>query len=102
MLKTRIITALVLIPLTLAALFALPPRAWGALTLAIVVVAAAEWARLASLRNRAWLLFVGGTLFIGCVLLLDPAGGFAPDRGWPNAVVGWVCGTATAFWLLVA
>ncbi|MGH8714110.1 MAG: phosphatidate cytidylyltransferase [Casimicrobiaceae bacterium] len=102
MLKTRIITALVLIPLTLAALFGLPPRAWGALTLAIVVVAAAEWAGLASLRRRAWLLFVGGTLFIGCVLLLDPAGGFAPDRGWPDPVVAWICGAATAFWVFVA
>ncbi|HEY7943995.1 MAG TPA: phosphatidate cytidylyltransferase [Casimicrobiaceae bacterium] len=102
MLKTRIITALVLIPLTLAALFGLPPRAWGAVALAIVVLAAAEWAKLAGLQNRAWLLFVGGTLFIGCVLLLDPAGGFAPDHGWPPAVVDWICGAATAFWLLVA
>ena len=65
MLKTRIITALVLIPLTLAALFGLPPRGWGAVTLAVVVVAAAEWAELAALEKRAWLLFVGATLFAG-------------------------------------
>lgn len=102
MLKTRIVTALVLIPLTLAALFGLPLRAWGALTLAIVVVAAAEWARLADLQKRVWLLFVGGTLFIGCGLLLDPAAHFDAERGWPDGMVIWVCGAATAFWLLLA
>lgn len=102
MLKTRIITALVLIPLTLAALFGLPPRAWGAVTLAVVVVAAAEWAELAGLEKRGWLFFVGATLFTGCVLLLDPAAGFTSDRGWPEPMVSWICGAATVFWLLVA
>lgn len=102
MLKTRIITALVLIPLTLAALFGLPPRAWGAVTLAVVVVAATEWAELAALKRRGWLLFVGATLFTGCVLLLDPAAGFNAAQGWPDPMVSWICGAATIFWLLVA
>jgi phosphatidate cytidylyltransferase len=101
-LKTRIITASVLIPLTLAGLFGLPPRGWGALTLVIVIVAATEWAELAALKKRAWLLFVGTTLFTGCVLLLDPAAGFTPDRGWPDPLVSWICGTASLFWLLLA
>jgi phosphatidate cytidylyltransferase len=101
-LKTRIITALVLIPLTLAALFGLPPRAWGAVTLAIVVIAATEWAELAALQRRGWLLFVGTTLFTGCVLLLDPAAAFRPERGWPDPMVSWICGAATIFWLLIA
>ncbi|HKW79613.1 MAG TPA: phosphatidate cytidylyltransferase [Casimicrobiaceae bacterium] len=102
MLKTRIITALVLVPLTLAAIFWLPPRGWGGLTLAVVVIAASEWAGLAGLRKGRWMLFVGGTLFIGCVLLLDPAARFAPDRGWPDGVVVWVCGAASLFWLVAA
>lgn len=102
MLKTRIVTALVLIPLTLAALFGLPPRAWGALTLGVVVIAAAEWAALAALRKRTWLLFVGGTLLIGSGLLLDPVAGFNAERGWPDATLVWVCGGATVFWLLLA
>lgn len=101
-LKTRIITALVLIPLTLAALFGLPPRGWGAVTLAVVVVAAAEWAELAAFEKRGWLFFVGTTLFAGCVLLLDPAAGFTSERGWPGSMVSWICGAATVFWLLVA
>ena len=102
MLKTRIITALVLVPLTLAALFGLPPRGWGAVMLGVVVVAAAEWAGLAALQKRGWLLFVGTTLFTGCVLLLDPAVGFTSERGWPGAIVSWICGAATVFWLLIA
>jgi phosphatidate cytidylyltransferase len=101
-LKTRIITALVLIPLTLAALFGLPPRGWGAVTLAVVMVAATEWAELAALQKRGWMLFVGATLLTGCVLLLDPAAGFKPESGWPDALVAWICGTATAFWVLIA
>jgi phosphatidate cytidylyltransferase len=101
-LKTRIITALVLIPLTLAALFGLPPRAWGAVTLAVVVVAAAEWAELAALEKLGWLFFVGATLFTGCVLLLAPAAGFMSERGWAGPMVSWICGAATVFWLLVA
>jgi phosphatidate cytidylyltransferase len=101
-LKTRIITALVLIPLTLAALFGLPTRAWGAVTLAVVVVAATEWAELAALERRGWLLFVGTTLFTGCVLLLDPAAGFTAEHGLPAPTISWICGAATVFWLLVA
>jgi phosphatidate cytidylyltransferase len=100
-LKTRIITALVLIPLTLAAVFALPPRAWGALTLAVVAVAATEWARLAALDRLGQLLFVGATAFVGCVLLFYPTVGFTPGQGWPDPIVSWILGAATAFWLLV-
>ena len=80
----------------------MPPRAWGAVTLAVVVVAATEWAELAALKRRGWLLFVGATLFTGCVLLLDPAAGFNAAQGWPDPMVSWICGAATIFWLLVA
>ncbi|HEY2862809.1 MAG TPA: phosphatidate cytidylyltransferase [Casimicrobiaceae bacterium] len=102
MLKTRIVTALVLIPLTLIALFALAPRVWGAVTLAVVLIGANEWAGLAALRGRGWLLFVGLTLLTGCALLLNPGVGFNPEHGWPDPVVSWFCGAATAFWLLIA
>ena len=102
MLKTRIITALALIPLTLAALFGLPPRAWGAVTLAVVVIAAGEWARLAALGPTARLLFIGATLITGCALLFYPGVDLTAAPGWPDAVVSWILGAATAFWLLVA
>ena len=100
MLATRILTALVLVPLVLAALFLLPPWGWGAVTLAVIVIAAAEWADLAGYRRHTWWMFVAGTLLIGVNLLLSPLCGFAV--GWPNGIVLAVCGLATLFWLLVA
>ena len=100
MLKTRILTALVLIPAVLAALFLLPPLAWALATLALIGVAAYEWARLTGFAAPRWAAVVGGALVIGLVLLFSPLAGFA--RGWPNAVVGAVCGVAALFWILVA
>ena len=100
MLATRVLTAVVLIPLVLAALFLLPPLAWGAVTLVAIVVAAAEWASLAGYRKPAWLLFVAGTLVLGVNLLVSPSSGFG--RGWPDGIVLAVCGAATVFWLVVA
>jgi phosphatidate cytidylyltransferase len=102
MLKTRIVTAGVLLPLTLGALFWLGARDWGLVTLAVVVIAASEWANLAGYRRPAWLLFVAGTLAIAGLLLFAPASGFGSEGGWPAAIPLFVCGTATLFWLLVA
>src|SRR5436853_2254139 len=102
MLTTRILTAAVLIPLTLGALFWLGPIGWGVFTLAIVGVAAVEWAELAEYRRTTWLLFVAGTLLIGLDLLFVPVSGFETQSGWPEAITLVVCGAATLFWLLLA
>lgn len=102
MLKTRIVTAAVLIPLTLGCLFLLSPRAWGTVTLAVIAVAATEWANLADFNKPLWLLFVADTIAIGAALLFAPGSGFQPDGGWPEAVPLVVCGAATLFWLLLA
>ena len=99
MLATRIVTALVLVSVVLAALFLLPPWAWGAVALAGITVAAGEWASLAGYGRPAWLLFVAGAVLIGVNLLFSPLAGFA--GGWPDGVVLAVCGPATLFWLLV-
>ncbi|MET0732813.1 MAG: phosphatidate cytidylyltransferase [Casimicrobiaceae bacterium] len=99
MLATRILTAAVLIPLTLAALFLLPPRAFGVVLLAVVLAAAHEWGRLAGFGRGRAALFLGGVVLLGAWLLVGPAGF---DRGWPRGVIVAVCGAATAFWLLVA
>ncbi len=100
MLKTRILTAAVLIPAVLAALFLLSPAAWGAVTLLIIVVAAFEWACLVGLANASRMVFVGGTLAIGGALLFGEAAGFA--CGWPAGIVLAVCGVAALFWALLA
>ncbi|MGP1675809.1 MAG: phosphatidate cytidylyltransferase [Burkholderiales bacterium] len=58
MLKTRVITALVLLVLFLAALFWLPLRAWAVFAGVLVVPAAWEWGRLIKLRRLACGLYV--------------------------------------------
>ena len=102
MLGTRILTAVVLIPSTLAALFWLGPRGWGVVTLAVVIIAAMEWADLAAYPRVAWVIFVAITGSIGLNLLFVPASGFAPQGGWPAAIPLVVCGPATLFWVLLA
>ncbi|MCI0422031.1 MAG: phosphatidate cytidylyltransferase, partial [Acidobacteria bacterium] len=58
MLKTRVITVLLLLPLFLAALFYLPVQGWVLLILLVTTFAAWEWARLAQMRESAEWLFV--------------------------------------------
>jgi phosphatidate cytidylyltransferase len=100
--STRILTALVLIPVTIAALFLLPPRAWGALTLMIVIIASNEWAMLSGYRQQSGLLLVAGTLLIGACMLFTPWPGFDAGGGWPEALVVSICGAATLFWVVIA
>jgi phosphatidate cytidylyltransferase len=100
--RTRILTALVLVPLTIAALFLLPPREWGAITLMVVVLASSEWAVLAGYRRRAGSLLVAGIALVGCGMLFTRWAGFDGDDGWPGALVVSICGAATLFWVAIA
>jgi len=100
MLKTRILTALVLAPLVLCALFLLPARGFGIAMLAITVQASREWSRLAGFPAWGTWAFGGGILLAGGALLFLPAWGFG--RGWPADIVLAVCGTSALFWLFVA
>ena len=99
MVVTRVLTAAVLIALVAAALFLLPPRAFGGVLLAIVILAAYEWAKLVGLGRARTLVFVLGPILLGLYLLLDPARFY---EGFPPAVVFWSCGIATVFWVLIA
>ena len=82
MLATRVLTAVVLSPLVLAALFLLPPLGWGAVSLVAIVAAAAEWASLAGYRKPAWLLFVADTLLLGINLVLGIIAYALLRSGW--------------------
>lgn len=64
MLKSRVITAVILLALLLAALFALPPAGWIALVILMVLQGVAEWSRLAALSTRNANLFWWATLLI--------------------------------------
>ncbi|MBA3660894.1 MAG: phosphatidate cytidylyltransferase [Gammaproteobacteria bacterium] len=65
MLKQRILTALVLIPITLLLLFYLPPAYFALLTALITLLAAKEWAHLMGLRR-----FFPVLLYVGFIALL--------------------------------
>ncbi len=65
MLKYRLITACILIPIVIAALFLLPPVGFALVTLAICMLAAWEWGQLSGLGSRSqriWLAILCGLL----------------------------------------
>jgi phosphatidate cytidylyltransferase len=99
MLGTRILTAVILVPLVLAALFLLSPFGWGAASLLVIGAAATEWATLAGYRKWTRTLFVGATLLMGILMLIPRSSG---EAAWADAAVLGICGAATLFWLLVA
>lgn len=100
MLGTRILTAAVLIPAVLAALFLLPPFAWGCVTLAVIALASMEWGRLIGLSQPARNVLLAAVVVIGVALLNAPSAQFS--RGWPAPMVFAVCGVASLFWIFAA
>ncbi|MGL9733275.1 MAG: phosphatidate cytidylyltransferase [Symbiopectobacterium sp.] len=66
MLKYRLITALILIPFLIAALFLLPPKGFALVTLGVCMLAAWEWGKFAGLGSSAQRFSLA---FMCCVLL---------------------------------
>jgi phosphatidate cytidylyltransferase len=100
MLLTRILTALVLAPLVVAALFGLPPAGWALVALGFVTAAAWEWAALARAGLPARAAYAAATALLGLALLFAPAARFGA-AGWPAWVAAPLLVAATAFWVLV-
>src|SRR5665811_445055 len=98
MLKTRVITALVLLVFFLGALFWLPPRAWAVFAGVMVVPAAWEWGQLIKLRRVSCGLYV--VLVIAACALVS---GFAQTDlpiGHPGLHTASYL-VAALFWLVV-
>ncbi len=100
MLKQRLLTAAVLMPLLLAAMFLLPGIWWQLVLIVPVLIAGHEWARLAAF-NR-----IGETLFL--LLLVAAIGLAAMAAGAPvsgqvveSAPAHVILGLDVAFWLVV-
>ena len=68
MLKLRVLTVVVILPLFLAALFLLPNLWWSAAMLALLLVAAHEWARLCGYGRAAEAIFLA-VVVLACVAL---------------------------------
>jgi phosphatidate cytidylyltransferase len=73
-LKSRVITALILLALLLTALFALPPVAWAVLVVVVVMQGTSEWSRLSGLAGRKANVFWGLNLLSMLALLWLDAG----------------------------
>jgi phosphatidate cytidylyltransferase len=72
LLKYRLITALILIPLVIAALFWLPPLGFTLVTLAVCMLAAWEWGALAGFAERSQRIWLA--ILCGCLLVLTTIG----------------------------
>ncbi|MFC4161545.1 phosphatidate cytidylyltransferase [Chitinimonas lacunae] len=115
MLKTRILTALALLPLVLLCLFVAPIWGWGAFVLLALSFGAWEWARLAQFNKNETTVFVATFVGLGAAglwlpqaqmwqlplaglsllfwLALVPAwlwGKWTLRRKWTAALVGWL------------
>ncbi|QEL55215.1 phosphatidate cytidylyltransferase [Chromobacterium paludis] len=113
MLKTRILTALVLLPLMLSALFLFPAAAWGGFSWLIIVLALWEYTRMVGMRLPAQAAYLAlSTAFAGAAwfghwqmpvvahglvlalwLLLVPAW-LAKRWSMPSGAAAWLLGWA--------
>ncbi len=102
MLKVRILTAAVALPLFLAAMFLLPNAGWSIALVAPLLVAGHEWARLAGFSRSAEGVFLTA-LLAGCALLLLPASsaGMQPATALAFAERA-IYAISLAFWCVIA
>lgn len=97
MLKARVLTALVLLPLLLAALFLLPNFYWSLLILLVVLIGASEWCRIAAYSKRVSWLYLAFTFLLGLSLLHFTDIGNV--KGSPINQAAYVI--SVLFWLLI-
>ncbi|MFZ4537911.1 phosphatidate cytidylyltransferase [Propionivibrio sp.] len=107
MLKTRIITALLLFAVFFSALFYLPPLGWVIFATAVAAVAAWEWGALMGLGALPRLA-LGAALSLICTAVgaLDPVALGVQSIGSNFSETAWLLGRwfylpAAVFWLLV-
>ena len=98
MLKQRVVTAIILFVLFLAALFGLPTIGWQALVLVVVWQGAVEWSRLSGLNGRAGIIYCILTLaLMAGTILLDNS--FTLEQQTLLHLVWYVL--AVLFWVLL-
>lgn len=102
MLKLRLLTVAIVLPLFLAALFMLPNAWWSAAMLGLLLVAAHEWARLCRFERGAEAVFLG-LLVLGCVSLWVLDASARTRMGGVTPVTDRVAyAVSLAFWCVIA
>ncbi|SER03449.1 phosphatidate cytidylyltransferase [Nitrosomonas sp. Nm51] len=97
MLKTRILTAFVVLPLFLSALFYLQDIFWAALILVLTVIAAREWCYLARFSVRNTVIFMVLTTLLGGELLFLLSEAVETDPYALTAI--WIYVLSVFFWV---
>ena len=99
MLLTRVITALVLLPVVLGMLFLASPPVWALFALAIALIACWEWSRMCGLSGRGQAAYVVASGAIGAFLWLLYLR-LVPGNFVAAAMTGFII--ATVFWIVGA
>lgn len=98
MLKTRILTAVLILPLFLAALLYLPAILWGALLLVLTVIGAQEWCKLAKFSVKNTTLYLILTTLLGGELLFLLSEAVVIDPYSTSFIT--IYGLSFIFWIL--
>jgi len=98
MLKSRVITAIVMLVLFLSALFLLPPLAWSILVLAMVMQGASEWSRMSELSSRGSKIYWASTLVLMVGILALDANS-TPEQQTTTHLIAYLL--AAVLWLIV-
>lgn len=96
MLKTRVLTAIALLPVVLGMLFLAGPPAWAAFAMAIALVSCWEWSRLCGFGRAAQATYLAGSVAIGAALAFALLRG--PAAVWANLAQASFIASAY-FWL---
>lgn len=103
MLKKRVLTALVLVPCFLAALFLLPALWWALLMLVITLLALQEWATLAKFDKNQTIIYLILSLLIG---VLSMYFGYVQAQGAEDGLIDafsiFASMASVVFWLFLA
>lgn len=96
MLKARILTVLIILPLFLAGLFYLQDIFWAVLILSLVVVGSREWSYLAKFSVKNTVVFMVLTTLLGGELLFLL--GYAAKEDTYTPIFIWIYVLSTIFW----
>lgn len=92
MLKARLVTGVILIATFLVAVFYAPEKLWWLLVAVVMLIAAAEWAKLAGLTTSQAMAYVALTVLFAASAFWYP--------GYFSRAI--IYGAAAAFWLIAA
>jgi phosphatidate cytidylyltransferase len=98
MLKTRLLTALILLTAFLAALFYLPGIFWAVLLLGLTVAASREWCRLGRFSVRQTIFYLIFTTLLGGELLFLVSEAVSLNPA--STAMVWLYAVSGIFWLL--